>query len=87
MKVMMTMMMRIMGFLLHYGIFLVVLQGAIQELKLYGMPGVAEVQCDDTLSVGIDFNIATLMLKRHMQTLGLMLQYISMLLLVCMLFS
>ncbi|XP_035710172.1 collagen alpha-1(XVIII) chain isoform X3 [Folsomia candida] len=25
-------------------------QGAIQELKLYGMPGVAEVQCDDSLS-------------------------------------
>lgn len=26
-------------------------KGAIQELKLYGMPGVAEVQCDDSLSV------------------------------------
>jgi hypothetical protein len=30
---------------------LLVFKGAIQELKLYGMPGVAEVQCDDSLSV------------------------------------
>ena len=27
------------------------LKGAIQELKLYGMPGLAEVQCDDSLTV------------------------------------
>jgi len=34
-------------FLLSY----FVLKGAIQDLKLYGMPGVAEVQCDDSFSV------------------------------------
>lgn len=37
--------------ILHSFIVVFVLKGALQELKLYGSPGQAEVQCDNSFQV------------------------------------
>lgn len=47
------------GVLCSY-VILFALKGALQELKLYGTPSLAEVQCDNTFQVSTSFVLCLL---------------------------